>query len=131
MKPLHSLAAFAIAATFSIASPALAHPQLVTASPAQASAARNVTRISLTFSEPLIAQLSGLEVVMTGMPGMSHAGSHGAMKMTGVRVSVGPGGKTLIATLARPLPIGGYDVNWHAVSTDTHRVTGKLSFTVH
>ncbi len=130
MKTLRSLAALALAAAFSLASPALAHPELVAASPAQGSAAHNVTRISLTFSEPLVAQLSGLEVVMTAMPGMAHSGSHSPMKMTGIRVSVGPDGKSLVATLARPLPNGGYDVNWRAVSTDTHRITGKVSFTV-
>lgn len=52
------------------------------------------------------------------------------MKVNGVRVAVGPDSKSLIGTLARRLSPGTYEVNWRAVSTDTHRITGKVSFTV-
>jgi methionine-rich copper-binding protein CopC len=72
--------------------------------------------------------LSGLEIVMTGMPGM--ADHHPAMKIAGVKVAPSADRKTLIATLPRPLAPGTYDINWHAVGADTHRMTGKVSFTV-
>jgi len=117
-----------IAATaLAVAIPAFAHPQLVAADPAQGAVVAGVGRVALTFSEPLVAQMSGIALMMTGMPGMEH---HAAMKMTGVRVSVGPDRKSLVAVLPRPLPVGSYEADWHAVSTDTHRVTGKLTFEV-
>lgn len=121
-----SLAAVAVAA----ATPALAHPRLLRAVPAQSANAGYVREISLTFSETLIAPLSGFDVVMTGMPTTSPSKTHAAMKVSGVRASLAPDRKTLRASLAHPLPAGRYDVNWHAVSTDTHRVSGKISFTV-
>jgi methionine-rich copper-binding protein CopC len=123
-RPLAHLLAVA---GLAVAVPALAHPHLVTTDPAQGATVAKVSRVTLNFSEPLIAGLSGIEVVMTAMPGMEH---HAAMKMTGVRVSVGPDGTSLVASLPRPLSTGSYEADWHAVSTDTHRVTGKLTFTV-
>jgi methionine-rich copper-binding protein CopC len=110
-----------------IATPVLAHPKIVSTSPAANSATGNVTRVSITFSEPLVPAMSGVEVVMTAMPGMEH---HEPMTMSGVKTSVAPDGVTLQAQMARPLPKGTYEADWHAVSTDTHRVTGKLTFTV-
>lgn len=128
MKNLRVLALSMAASALAVAAPALAHPRLLSATPANGSTASAVTRISLAFSEPLMARLSGVDVVMTGMPGPGHV--RHAMKINGVGVSVGGGGKTLNATMARPLAAGTYDVNWHAVSTDTHRMTGKVTFTV-
>lgn len=110
-----------------LAAPAMAHPKLVTAGPAEGSTASNVTQVSVTFSEPLMAAMSGMDLLMTGMPGMDH---HQPMKMTGVKTSVGSDGVTLVAKLARPLSPGTYEADWHVVSTDTHRVTGKLTFNV-
>ena len=129
MKSFRSVASALAAAALVVSAPVLAHPKLLTATPAEASTTRSVTRITLAFSEPLVAQFSGLEVVMTSMPGMAMAGPH-TMKIAGVRVSVAPDGKTLIAALARPLAAGTYVVNWHAVSKDTHKIAGKLTFTV-
>jgi len=108
--------------------PALAHPALVSSSPAPATIASNVKTVSLTFNETLLAQMSGFEIVMTGMPGMD--GHHPAMKVAGVKVAASADRKSLVATLGSPLPAGTYDVNWHAVGSDTHRITGKVSFTV-
>lgn len=127
MRYIRSFAAGLALAGLAIAAPAFAHPRLVSAEPAQGATAGKVDRITLNFSEPLIAALSGIDVMMTGMPGMEH---HPAMKMSGVRTSVGPDGKTLVASLARPLPAGSYEADWHAVSTDTHRVAGKITFDV-
>src|SRR3546814_18835969 len=71
-------------------------------------------------------QMSGLDLVMTGMPGMA---SHAPMKIAGFKTSVSQDGKSLVAALPRPLPAGTYDAHWHVVSTDTHRVAGPLTFT--
>jgi len=110
------------------AEPASAHPALVSSTPAAAASASNVKAVSLSFNETFLPQMSGLEIVMTGMPGMEM--HHPAMKVTGVKVTPGADRKSLTAALARPLPAGSYDVNWHVVGTDTHRVSGKISFTV-
>lgn len=132
MKPvrfsLRMLATLAASMGLAVAVPALAHPALVSASPVAASTVHDVRSVTLTFSEAFMPQLSGLEIVMTGMPGME--GHHPAMKIPGVKVAAGADRKSLVATLAKPLPAGTYDVNWHAVGDDTHRVTGKVSFAV-
>lgn len=114
-------------AVASLSAPAFAHPKIVSAQPAEGASASNVAQISITFSEPLVAALSGMDVMMTGMPGMAN---HQPMKITGVKTSVAPDGVTLVAKLARALPAGTYTAAWHAVSTDTHRVAGKLTFSV-
>lgn len=114
-------------AVASLSAPAFAHPKIVSAQPAEGASASNVTQISITFSEPLVAALSGMDLMMTGMPGMAN---HQPMKITGVKASVAPDGVTLVAKLARALPVGTYTAAWHAVSTDTHRVAGKLTFSV-
>lgn len=128
MKVFRALVVAATALGLASALPALAHPALVSATPGAATTASNVKTVTLTFNETFLPQMSGMEIVMTGMPGME--GHHPAMKIGGVKVAAGADQKTLVATLARALPAGSYDVNWHAVGTDTHRVSGKVSFTV-
>lgn len=130
MKTLRFFSVLVGIAAFSVASPALAHPQMLSSSPAQSSSTNHVDRIVLTFSEPLVPAMSGFDVIMTAMPGVEHGHQHKPIKVTGSMVRVGPDGKSLIGTLARRLSPGTYDVNWRAVSTDTHRITGKVSFTV-
>nr|WP_294809540.1 copper homeostasis periplasmic binding protein CopC [uncultured Sphingomonas sp.] len=106
--------------------PAFAHPKLVSATPAPDAATAPTARLQLVFSERLVAQFSGAELVMTEMPGMT---MHGPMRMA-AKASVAEDGKTLALTLAKPLPKGGYRVDWHVVSADTHRVQGNYSFKV-
>ncbi len=106
--------------------PAYAHPKLLSATPAPNSRTAPTARIQLVFSERLVQQFSDADVVMTSMPGMK---MHGPMKMP-VRASLSEDGKTLVLTLAKPLPKGGYRVDWRVVSADTHRVNGNYSFQV-
>ena len=120
--------------------PAFAHPKLVAATPAPNATTATTARLQLVFSEKLVAQFSGAEVVMTDMPGMK---MHGPMRMP-AKASVAEDGKTLVLTLAKPLPKGGYRVDWQVVSADadplsassssmradTHRVKGSYSFKV-
>lgn len=98
-------------------SSAFAHPKLVSSTPA---------RIELHFSEALVAQFSGANLVMTAMPGMA---DHGAMKVT-VKVSGADEGKTMVITPAQPLVPGSYRVDWRAVASDTHVVSGNVAFDV-
>ena len=106
---------------------ALAHPKLLSSTPAAKATVSKTKEIKLTFSEKLVPQFTGIDLTMTSMPGMAN---HGPMKVSGFKTSVSPDSKTLIATLPRPLPAGGYDLKWHAVAADTHRIEGKFSFSV-
>ena len=116
--------AVALAASAIVATAAQAHPRLATAMPAAVVTAP--TKVQLVFSEALVAQFSGIDLTMTEMPGMKM----GPMKMNGVKVALAPDGKTLVATFAKPLSAGTYKVDYHIVSTDTHRVQGSYTFKV-
>lgn len=119
---LSLLAATALVA----AAPAPAHPKLLSSTPAANATVKPTAKVELRFSERLVAKLSTAQVVMTGMPGMA---DHPPMPMQG-RPAIGPDGKTLIVTFARPLPAGTYKVNWQVVSADTHKITGSIDFKV-
>ncbi|WP_395334778.1 copper homeostasis periplasmic binding protein CopC [Novosphingobium sp. BL-8H] len=121
---LSALAA-AILAVAAVPSVALAHPKLVNATPAANSAVTKPTSIALTFSEDLVAPLSGIDLVMTAMPGMA---DHKPMPIKGITAKAS--GKTLTVALPRPLPTGTYQLTWHAVAADQHRVEGSYSFAV-
>ncbi|UUL83817.1 copper homeostasis periplasmic binding protein CopC [Sphingomonas qomolangmaensis] len=110
-----------------IAAPAVAHPKLVSATPAADASVKATTRIVLVFSEKLMAPLSGATLIMTGMPGMQN---HPDMKMSGVTAKVGADGKSLELVSAKPLPAGSYRIDWHVVGGDTHRITGQHRFNV-
>src|SRR3546814_7489158 len=58
-----------------------------------------------TLFRSLMPRLSGVDLAMTGMPGMAN---HAPMKIGGATTAVGEDGKTLIVTLARPLTAGSY-----------------------
>ena len=124
---MRRLALFAAPALAMLALPgaAFAHPKLVSASPAANTAVAKPTKLTLTFSENLIGPLSGIELVMTGMPGMAN---HQPMPITGFRTTVTD--KTVLLTLPRPLPAGSYQLRWHAAAADQHRAEGSYTFTV-
>jgi methionine-rich copper-binding protein CopC len=124
---MHAIRLAAAIAAIAVATPAMAHPKLVGSTPAPQATVSNVTRASLTFSESLMAPLSGIDLEMTGMPGMAN---HAPMKIAGFQTTVAQDGRTLVAVFPRALPAGTYRLDWHAVASDTHRVTGSLTFTV-
>lgn len=103
---------------------ALAHPKLLSTSPAADATVSKPTKLVLTFSEDLVGPLSGIELTMTGMPGMSN---HQPMPIKGFTSTVD--GKMLTVSLPRALPAGTYQLKWHAVASDQHRVEGSYSFT--
>jgi methionine-rich copper-binding protein CopC len=128
MRHLPSFAASTLAALALISSgTAFAHAKLVSSTPAANAKASNVRSLSLTFSEAVVEKLSGVEIVMTGMPGMA---DHAPMKVSGFKTALGADHKTMTITLPRALPAGTYDLKWHAVTTDTHRIEGSYSFSV-
>ncbi|WP_088184596.1 copper homeostasis periplasmic binding protein CopC [Sphingobium sp. Z007] len=118
---------FLTAAAFALALPgvASAHNKLVASTPAANATVAKPTKLTLTFSETFLAPMSGVELVMTGMPGMS---DHPVMPIKGFKTSVE--GKTMTLTFPRALPAGSYDLKWHIVGADQHRMEGGYSFKV-
>ncbi len=117
----------AAAAIVAFASPAFAHPKIVTATPAANATVAPTNTVRLTFNERLMPKLSSATLVMTGMPGMA---THAEMKMTGVTSAVGADGMSLVLTSARPVSAGTYRVDFVVVASDGHRVTGTHVFSV-
>ncbi len=104
---------------------AMAHPRLLSSSPAAGASVAKPATIALGFSETLIAPLTGIELTMSGMPGMA---KHRPAPISGLTTKVV--GKMLTVKLARPLAAGTYLLKWHAVAADQHRIEGNFSFTV-
>ncbi|WP_065259436.1 copper homeostasis periplasmic binding protein CopC [Pseudomonas bananamidigenes] len=104
---------------------AQAHPKLLSSTPAEGADGASPEKIELHFSENLMTQFSGARLVMTEMPGMAHS----PMPMK-AKVSAGSDPKTMLVTPLAPLPAGTYQVEWRAVSSDTHPITGNVTFKV-
>lgn len=104
---------------------AQAHPKLVSSTPAEGSESAAPAKIELHFSENLVTQFSGAKLVMTAMPGQEHPPM--AVKAA---VSGGSDPKTMVIAPASPLTAGTYKVDWRAVSSDTHPITGSVTFKV-
>ncbi|MDI1330637.1 MAG: copper homeostasis periplasmic binding protein CopC [Pseudomonas sp.] len=117
--------AVALSSSLLLSAVAQAHPKLLSSTPAEGESGPAPAKIELHFSENLVTQFSGAKLVMTEMPGMSH--SPMAMKAS-VAGSNDP--KTMILTPASPLTAGTYKVEWRAVSSDTHPITGSVTFKV-
>ena len=124
MRPILFTAVLALAALPSVAS---AQPKLLSSTPAANAAVSKPTKLTLTFSEKLLAPSSGVDLLMTGMPGMAN---HGPMPIKGFKTSVEGDSRTLTVILPRALPMGSYDLNWHVTGADQQRVAGKYSFSV-
>src|SRR3546814_1332548 len=119
-KSMFRKTAFAVAMAASVfaATAVQAHPKLSSATPAADTVVAAPTKIQLVFSEALVAQFSGIDLTMTEMPGMKM----GPMKLNGVKATLDPDGKTLVATHAKPLTAGTYTLDYHVVSTDHHQI---------
>lgn len=105
---------------------AQAHPKLLSSTPAEGAEGAAPAKIELHFSENLMTKFSGAKLVMTGMPGMS---AHSPMPMK-AKVSGSDDPKTMVITPNTPLTAGTYQVQWRAVSSDTHPITGNVTFKV-
>lgn len=105
---------------------AQAHPKLLSSTPAEGAEGAAPAKIELHFSENLITKFSGAKLMMTGMPGMA---DHAPMPMS-AKVSGSDDPKTMVITPNTPLATGTYQVQWRAVSSDTHPITGNVTFKV-
>lgn len=123
-KPIAKLVALIAAGLFTTA--AFAHPSLVSSTPADKSQVSAPASIELKFSETLVPQFSAANLVMTSMPGMPN---HGVMKIN-ASVTGASDGKTMVITPTQALQSGDYRVDWRAVSSDTHPITGNVTFKV-
>ena len=115
----------AAAALLALPGMASAHSKLVSSSPAANATVAKPTKLTLTFSETFLAPMSGVELTMTGMPGMA---DHAPMPIKGFKTAAA--GKTMTVTLPRALPAGSYDLKWHIVGADQHKMEGNYSFNV-
>ena len=122
MSKTSSMVVFAVFATSLTATSANAHPKLTSATPpADLSALSSPTEIRLIFSEGVIPKFSGVEL---------KEDRGGKTVATGPAATDPKDKKQLVVPLKAPLAVGGYTVNWHVVSEDTHRVRGQYSFRV-
>lgn len=126
MRPL-LIPMFAGLALLAPGTAAWAQATLVKAMPAANATASNVKTLSLSFSDRLVEAQSGVEIVMTGMPGMAN---HAPMKVSGFKTALAPDGKSLTLILPRALPAGTYRLSWHGVGSDGRRSEGSYGFSV-
>jgi methionine-rich copper-binding protein CopC len=121
MRLHNSVGGLAILAAIFLASPAFAHPKLDSADPAaDVSVVASPKEIKLNFSEGIIAKFSGLEL----------KDESGRALTVGNPVVDPKDPKQLVVPVSTDLAAGRYTVSWHAVSEDTHKVSGDYSFRV-
>ncbi len=96
---------------------AQAHARLLEANPAADATVAAPSQIVLRFSERLEPKFSGFEVAAAGAKAQ-------------IKTRVGEDRKTLIGVASKPLTAGAYQLTWHAVSADGHRMLGAYAFTV-
>lgn len=115
------------AAALTLSAPALAHVKIASASPAEGSMANAPKSVVLNFSDSLIPAKTGVELIMTAMPG--HA-NHGEMPIKNFLPAWSNGNKTLTLSLRQPLRTGTYEARWQSTGGDGHKMAGKLTFKV-
>ena len=104
-----------------LSSGAFAHPKLTRTIPeANAVVTTGLSEIRLIFTERLEPSFSGAEL----------KNQAGQKVDTGKIASDPKDTKQLVIPLPSPLPAGTYNVVWHAVAADSHRVKGSYSFTI-
>src|SRR6202048_1381055 len=116
-----SVAAVAVFAASLFGDAAYAHPQLQSADPAPGtSTTTSPKQIRIAFNENVIPKMSGVEV----------KDQTGKVIATGKAATDPANKKLLVVPVNAQLPPGDYQVEWTAVSDDTHRVKGSFSFSV-
>lgn len=113
-------AALAILVGSLVSGGAFAHPALQESEPGQGVTVPAPKEIRLTFTENVIPKFSGLVI----------KDSSGAVVETAAPSNDPSDKRQLVVPLVKSLLPGTYDVDWHAVSSDTHRVNGHFSFKV-
>jgi copper resistance protein C len=102
-------------AVMGVGSRAEAHAYLKAATPAVGASGPAPKRIVLTMSEKVFPKFSGFEL---------------SSKLGTVPIKIVTANDQMIGTPLKPLPPGAYDVKWHAVGSDTHRMEGSFAFVV-
>ncbi len=102
------------------ASRAWAHARPKVMVPAADSTVESPKKISMTFSEGLVAQFSSLKL----LDGKGTAVGHEKSKANPSDA------KVLTLDVPGPLPAGPYTVHWVAAAVDGHRMEGEYKFTV-
>jgi methionine-rich copper-binding protein CopC len=118
MKSL-KLGAAVAAAALAAAGAAQAHAKLLSSTPAIGSEGASPSEIRMTFSEAIYPNFSG--IVLKDQAG--HVVKTGAAHAEN-------GKTTLVVPLTGKLAPGAYEVDWHAVCVDTHRMKGSWDFKV-
>ena len=96
------------------------HPVLEASEPGEGAAVSSPKEIRLTFTENLVAKFSGLTI--KDESGRPIGTASPSVDLNDKR--------QLIVPISTPLLPGAYNVDWHAIGADTHRVTGHFSFRV-
>lgn len=110
-----------IAMTVLGATAVTAHPKLQTSVPARdAKLSAAPKEIRMRFSEGLVANFSGAEL----------KDAKGKTIPTGKAALVSGSNKQLVVPITAKLAPGNYTVAWHAVSVDTHHVSGSYGFKI-
>lgn len=115
------------AAVLTLSAPALAHVKVASSTPAEGATVAAPKTVVLNFSDTLNPAKTGVELVMTAMPG--HA-NHGIMPIKNFVPAWSNGNKTLTLTLRQPLRTGTYEARWQSAGGDGHKMAGKITFVV-
>ena len=115
------------AAAMALSAPALAHVKVASSTPAEGATVAAPKTVVLNFSDTLNPAKTGVELVMTAMPG--HA-NHGIMPIKNFVPAWSNGNKTLTLNLRQPLRTGTYEARWQSAGGDGHKMAGKITFVV-
>jgi methionine-rich copper-binding protein CopC len=112
-------AALAVLLSFNTPTAAVAHDQLLSASPAaDLVTSTPTTELRLQFSEEFELALTSVAV----------SGPGGAVIATGLLAADPIDTTVLVVPLAAPLPSGDYVVDWRVVAKDGHGTNGTYQF---
>ena len=100
---------------------ASAHPHLMAAGPAPGGVVKTSPKaLRIQFNEGIVLGFSGVEIT----------DASGKKQPIGKATLAPKDDKQLIVPLKMALAPGKYNVAWHAVGDDTHKVQGRYSFEV-
>lgn len=114
-------ATVALLGALACAPAAWAHAHLKTQQPAADSSVSSAPQtLTLTFTENIEPAFSGVEVLNAAQ-----------QPQTISKTVVAPENRSQMQVLlAQPLTAGSYQVNWHVLSVDGHKLKGSYGFTV-
>ena len=120
MRRAFVITALVLISAVGMATPALAHTELISANPADGAQLDTApSMVTLTFNEPIQGDGDLNQVAITGPDGG---------QWTEGQVEVRD---TVVTTRVRPLgPAGDYTIGYRVVSADGHPVSGEISFTL-